>query len=99
MIRTNPLILAAIVGASLTIALPAIAQTAELGAENYRQADANGDGVLVYAEFATFIDLNAEDGLGNAARVSSRGMHARAFSRVDANGDGIVSPQELQAIQ
>ena len=99
MIRTTRLILAALMGASFTMALPAAAQDAELGAENYRQADANGDGVLVYAEFATFIDLNAADGLGNAARVSSHGMHARAFSRVDANGDGIVSPQELQAIQ
>jgi Ca2+-binding EF-hand superfamily protein len=91
--------LAALVAGSLTIALPAAAQNEELGAENYRQADANGDGVLAYAEFATFIDLNAADGLGNAARVSSRGMHARAFKRVDANGDGVVSPQELQAIQ
>jgi hypothetical protein len=92
-------ILAAIVAVSLTIALPAAAQTSELGAENYQQADANGDGVLAYAEFATFIDLNAADGLGNAARVSSRGLHARAFKRVDANGDGVVSPQELQALQ
>jgi hypothetical protein len=99
MIRTSPLILATLMGASFTMAMPAAAQDAELGAENYRQADANGDGVLVYAEFANFIDLNAADGLGNAATVSSRGMHARAFSRVDANGDGIVSPQELQAIQ
>ncbi|MEL7106195.1 MAG: hypothetical protein AAGM21_09765 [Pseudomonadota bacterium] len=99
MIRTPHLILAPLVAASLTMALPAAAQNAELGAENYRQADANGDGVLVYAEFATFIDLNAADGLGNAAMVSSRGLHARAFDRVDANGDGIVSPQELQAFQ
>ena len=99
MIRTIPLTLATVVGASLVIALPASAQDAELGAKNYRQADANGDGVLVYAEFATFIDLNAADGLGNAARISSRGMHARAFARVDANGDGMVSPQELQAMQ
>ena len=99
MIRTTPFFLVTLIGASFTLALPAAAQDAELAAENYRQADANGDGVLVYAEFATFIDLNAEDGLGNAARVSSRGMHARAFARVDANGDGMVSPQELQAIQ
>ena len=99
MIRTTPLIQAALMGASLTLSLPAAAQDAELGAENYRQADANGDGVLVYAEFAAFIDLNAADGLGNAARVSSRGMHARAFERVDANGDGVVSPPELQAVQ
>lgn len=99
MIRTTRLILAALMGASFTMALPAAAQDAELGAENYRQADANRDGVLVYAEFATFIDLNATDGLGNAARVSSRGLHAWAFKRIDANGDGVVSPQELQAIQ
>lgn len=91
--------LAPLVAGSLIIALPAAAQTAELGAENYRQADANGDGVLAYAEFATFIDLNAADGLGNAARVSSRGLHARAFKRVDANGDGVISPQELEAVQ
>lgn len=99
MIRTALLILTTLFAASLAMALPAAAQDAELGAENYRQADANSDGVLAYAEFATFIDLNAADGLGNAARVSSRGMHARAFARVDANGDGMVSPQELQAIQ
>ena len=99
MIRTAPLILAALMGASLTMARPAAAQDAELGAENYRHADANGDGVLVYAEFASFIDLNAADGLGNAARVSSRGMHARAFKRIDTNADGIVTPQELQATQ
>ncbi len=99
MIRTTALILATLTGGWLSTGLPVAAQNAELGAENYRQADANGDGVLVYAEFAAFIDLNAADGLGNAARVSSRGMHARAFDRVDANGDGMVSPQELQAIQ
>lgn len=99
MIRIPRLILAPFIAACLTMALPAAAQEAELGAENYRQADANGDGVLVYTEFAAFVDLNAADGLGNAARVSSRGIHARAFRRVDANGDGIVTPQELQAIQ
>jgi Ca2+-binding EF-hand superfamily protein len=97
--RSYSFFLAPLVAGSLTLALPAASQTAEIGAENYRQADANGDGVLAYAEFATFIDLNAADGLGNAARVSSRGLHARAFERVDANGDGVVSPQELQAVQ
>ena len=77
----------------------AVADSTSLGQENFRQADVDGDGQLVYAEFATFIDLNAADGLGNAARVSSRGMHARAFERVDADGDGIVTPQELQAMR
>lgn len=99
MIRNTRLIMATLMGTSLTMALPAAAQDTELGVENYRQADANGDGVLIYAEFVTFIDLNAADGLGNASRISSLRMHARAFERVDANGDGSVSPQELQAIQ
>mgnify|MGYP001800886332 CR=1 FL=1 len=99
MTRPNLLILTTVLSASVTLAVPAVAQQAELGAENYRQADANGDGVLAYAEFATFIDLNAADGLGQAARISARGMHARAFAHIDANGDGVVSPQELPATQ
>ena len=99
MIRSPLFFQAALVGAALIWALPAAAQESDLAAENYRQADANGDGVLAYAEFAAFIDLNAADGLGNAARVSSRGMYARAFERLDANSDGIVTPQELQAAQ
>lgn len=99
MIRKTHLILSASLSLSAAMAGYAVAQQADLGAENYRQADVNGDGVLVYAEFATFIDLNAADGLGQAAKISARGMHARAFAQVDANGDGFVSPQELQAAQ
>lgn len=83
----------------LSVALPAAAQNTQLASEDYRQADANGDGLLVYAEFATFNDLNAAGGLGNAAMISSRGLHARAFGQVDANGDGMVAPQELRATQ
>jgi Ca2+-binding EF-hand superfamily protein len=79
--------------------MTAIAQASEPGVENYLEADADGDGVLVYAEFATFIDLNAADGLGNAAQISNRGLHARAFNRVDANGDGMVTPEEIQALR
>ena len=96
MARTSTLILFA---ASLAIASDAAAQDTRLAVENYQQADANGDGVLVYAEFATLIALNAAAGVGNAAMVSSRGWQARAFKRIDANADGIVSPQELQAVQ
>ena len=87
-----------LVGVSLSVAMPLAASENDLGAENYLEADVNGDGVLAYAEFATFIDLNAEDDLGNAKLVSSRGMHSKAFERIDANGDGIVTPEELQAV-
>lgn len=99
MARTSTLVLSSVFATSLAIASNAATQDNQLAVENYQQADANGDGVLVYAEFATLIDLNADDGVGNAAMVSSRGWHARAFQRIDSNGDGMVSPQELQAVQ
>lgn len=84
---------------ALLLLSPAFAQAQDnqLGRENYIQADVNQDGVLVYAEFVTFIDLNAADNLGRAKTVSSRGLHSRAFKRIDTNGDGIVTPGELQA--
>ena len=78
--------------------LPATAtsQTAETAARNYQAADQNGDGVLVYEEFVSFIDMNAAANIGNADRVQSRGLYAHAFKRLDGNGDGVVSPAELQ---
>ena len=96
--RTHPLVSFAYVGSVLIIPSYAFAQSQGLAVENYQQADADGDGRLVLAEFTKFIDLNAADGLGTAARVSSRGLHGRAFERVDANGDGVVTPEELKKI-
>lgn len=86
----TPLIIA------LAISTGAVAQT-DVARQNYAQADADGDGALVYAEFVTFIDLNAAVGLGRAPLISQRGLHARAFSRIDANGDGAVTPSEFRA--
>ena len=91
-------IIGSLLGFTLLAPTQVLAQSADLARENYRQADANGDGVLIEAEFVNFIDLNAADGLGNAARVRSLGMHARAFRRVDGNGDGRVTPTELRAM-
>lgn len=77
--------------------ISALAQDNQLGRENYIEADVNNDGILTYTEFVTFIDLSAADDLGRAKLVSSRGLHERAFRRVDTNRDGLVTPQELQA--
>ena len=69
-----------------------------LAKENYMQADTNGDTMLTLDEFTTFIDLNADDGLGRAGMIRDRGMHGFAFRRVDANSDGLVAPEELAAM-
>ncbi len=75
---------------------PAYAQDTALAQENFQQADASGDGDLDYAEFVVFINLNADDNLGNAARIRKANLHQRAFKRIDANGDSIVTPTELE---
>ena len=98
MTHISEVTIGSLLGFTLLAPAHAFAQSSNLPAQNFRQADADNDGVLVQAEFATFIDLNAADGLGNAARVRSRGMHAQAFRRVDGNGDGQVTPAELQAM-
>ena len=98
MTQLSQMITGSLLGFTLLAPAQAIAQSPNLPAQNFGQADANSDGVLVQAEFATFIDLNAAQGLGNAARVKSRGLHAKAFRRVDGNGDGRVTPTELQAM-
>jgi hypothetical protein len=98
MTQPSRVIIGSLLGFTLLAPAQAITQSPDLAAQNYRQADANNDGVLVQAEFATFIDLNAADGLGNAPRVRAVGMHGRAFRQIDGNGDGRVTPNELQAM-
>ena len=45
----------------------------------------------------TFINLNAEHNLGQAANIRQFKMYKRAFNRADANGDGVVTKQEITA--
>lgn len=74
------------------------ASEAEMAAQNFAQADVDGNGALTRSEFTTFIDLNAADGLGNAATVKRAGRYATAFKRVDANGDGNVTLAEMRSL-
>ena len=64
---------------------------------NFEQADVNKDGHHDLAEFTTFINLNAEHGLGRAGRIRRLGMYSRAFATLDTNGDGLVSKQQVAA--
>lgn len=76
----------------------AAAQTnRDAAAANFAEADANADGVLTIDEFTRFIDLNAEDKLGNASRIQRTGRYSTAFDRLDANKDGLVTREDIAA--
>lgn len=65
-------------------------------AANFSQADANSDGALTPSEFKVFMDLNAAHGIGRAQQVRDRNLYGRAFGRLDANRDGLLTTPELQ---
>lgn len=81
-------------GASLSFAVPAIAQQAE-----FKAADQNGDGALDKTEFKTFIDQLAVEGKPNAVKIKSSGRYDMAFGRLDKNGDGRITPDELSSMK
>lgn len=64
---------------------------------NFMKADVNQDQQLDFGEFRTFINLNADHGLGRAGMIRRFGMHSRAFGRIDANQDGVVTTDEIRA--
>ena len=101
MIKTRLLSVALLAG----LAIPMAAQAQNMSAadrqkllENVTQADRNDDGVLTRSEFETLIDLNATDKLGRAERVKKSGRYGMVFNRLDANGDGFLTKQEMQAM-
>ena len=95
-ITTSLLMTAALV--SLTIATSANADPQRAQAQaNFIAADVNKDERLDMAEFTTFINLNADHGLGRAATVRRMGMYSKAFATADANKDGVVSKEEITA--
>lgn len=67
-------------------------------AENFKTADANGDGMLTRGEFEKLLQLNAQANIGQAAQIVRFGRYDMAFNRVDADRNGLVTPQELQAL-
>ena len=84
----------------MALALPATASSERTQAQaqaNFLKADANQDKQLDFAEFKTFVNLNADQGLGRAPRIRRFGMYSRAFNMTDENGDGVVSKQEIEA--
>lgn len=64
---------------------------------NVEQADTNDDTTLTSDEFPTFVDLNAEDSVGRFGMVKRFGRYDRAFKRLDADGNGLVTAEEIHA--
>ncbi|MGB0694196.1 MAG: hypothetical protein ACPGOY_01010 [Rhodospirillaceae bacterium] len=96
---TLPLMALTLVFGAWMVPTAASANSAEAARENFQQADANNDLKLNADEFKNFIDFNADDSIGNADRVRSFNMYERAFGRIDGNGDGFVTPDEMRAMQ
>ena len=95
--RTSALIAAAIFALGPISSTFASEPNREQAKANFLQADANQDRHLNFTEFTKFLNLNADHNIGRAATIRRFGMHGRAFQKVDANRDGMVSPQELAA--
>lgn len=64
---------------------------------HFQVADEDKNGHLDGAEFKTFINLNADHNIGRAASIRRFGMYTKAFKEADANGDGVVTKEEIAA--
>ena len=65
-------------------------------AENFMQADVDANGALSLSEFTTLIDLNAAEGIGRAPTIKRFGRYGMVFGRLDANANGLVTPEEIR---
>lgn len=63
--------------------------------EMFTLADADQSGTLTRKEFKQFIKLLAESGHRNAKRVKKFRLFGIAWAHVDADGNGIATPEEL----
>ncbi len=62
---------------------------------NFKTADVDRNDQLNLAEFKIFINLNADQNLGQAISVRRFGIYTKAFKKLDANGDGILTKHEI----
>ena len=77
-------------------AAPAVAQFEAQGEQSFRAADLDGNELLTLSEFRTFIQLMADAGAPMSQRIVNLAAYRVAFRRVDANSDGLATPEELR---
>ena len=62
----------------------------------FLKADANNNHVIEQSELPVLINELAANGSKQAARVKFLGIYGMAFRTIDANGDGKITPAELE---
>jgi len=82
--------------ALFVLTMPALAYS-EAEASAFRKADTNSDRLIDKKEFRTLIEEMAAIGAEKALSVKRWGAYGVGFKRADANGDGMISVEELQA--
>ena len=88
-----------ILASALIAASPAMAQFEDESVRAFRTADVNADEFLTFQEFRTFINTMATVGAPMSVRIRNLGAYRIAFRQIDANSDGLASPQELRAAE
>ncbi|PWW00201.1 hypothetical protein DFR52_103403 [Hoeflea marina] len=86
--RTQTLLTAMLIGMATPAALAG-------PAADFRAADANGNRQLEFDEFRVFVDLRANGGNAQAKKVRLFKAYRLALGKVDYDGDGIVTGDEL----
>lgn len=95
--QTKPFLCATCAVGALLWADPARAQYEDQSVSAFLAADLNGDEMLTREEFRVFIHGMAEYGAPMSRRIRTFGAYGMAFNRVDANDDGLATPDELRA--
>ena len=78
---------------------PAHAITADQELAAFNAADRNNNDLIERNEWNSFVNELADYGYPLAKRVRRFGVYGIGFRRTDANGDGVLSPNELRRSQ
>ena len=101
--RTTPMNLMSLVVTSVALVALTLSASAHANPHrpqlqaNFQAADVDKDEQLNVAEFKTYINLNADHKIGRAASIRRLGMYSKAFKEIDANGDGVITKQDIAA--